>query len=150
MEHRVLVAVDHSENAFRAVEYVGKVMRHHPEAHITLHHVILSPSPDIVPEEEKRKEQVAAMRAETLTVLERMGRRLTELGFPEKSIRLHVQVCREAKSIVDLLLHQQRAGRFGTVVVGRRGMSKREEFLFGSVSSKIIREARNCAVWVVE
>jgi nucleotide-binding universal stress UspA family protein len=35
-------------------------------------------------------------------------------------------------------------------VVGRRGVSKRQEFLFGSVSSKVVRDAKNCAVWVIE
>ena len=30
-----------------------------------------------------------------------------------------------------------------------RGLSRKEEFLFGSVSSKIVGHARNCAVWVV-
>jgi nucleotide-binding universal stress UspA family protein len=37
-----------------------------------------------------------------------------------------------------------------TVVVGRHHKSKTEEFLFGSTSSKLIHEAKNCAVWVVE
>jgi nucleotide-binding universal stress UspA family protein len=35
-------------------------------------------------------------------------------------------------------------------VVGRQGLSRSEEFLFGSVSSKIVNHARNCTVWVVE
>jgi len=34
-------------------------------------------------------------------------------------------------------------------VVGKRGMSKKEEFLFGSVSRKIVRECQKSAVWVV-
>jgi nucleotide-binding universal stress UspA family protein len=38
---------------------------------------------------------------------------------------------------------------YGTIVVGRQGLSRKEEFLFGSVSSKIVSHARNCAVWVV-
>jgi nucleotide-binding universal stress UspA family protein len=36
------------------------------------------------------------------------------------------------------------------VVVGRHHKSKAEEFLFGSTSSKLIHEAKKCAVWVVE
>ncbi len=38
---------------------------------------------------------------------------------------------------------------FGTVVLGRRGVSKAEAFLFGSVSNKIIHYVKNCTVWVV-
>jgi nucleotide-binding universal stress UspA family protein len=37
-----------------------------------------------------------------------------------------------------------------TVVVGRRGISTKEEFLFGSTSHKLLRTAKNCAVWIVE
>jgi nucleotide-binding universal stress UspA family protein len=39
---------------------------------------------------------------------------------------------------------------FCTVVLGRRGISKAEEFLFGSVSQIVVSEAKGCAVWVVE
>jgi hypothetical protein len=38
----------------------------------------------------------------------------------------------------------------GTVVIGRRGISKKEEFLFESTSNKIIHTAKDCAVWVIE
>ena len=37
------------------------------------------------------------------------------------------------------------------MVVGRRHKTKTEEFLFGSTSiSRLIHEAKNCAIWVVE
>jgi nucleotide-binding universal stress UspA family protein len=41
------------------------------------------------------------------------------------------------------------AGGYGTIVVGRRGISKAEQFLFGSVSNKIVQNAKDCTVWVV-
>jgi len=37
-----------------------------------------------------------------------------------------------------------------TVVIGRRGLSKKEEFIFGSTSNRILHEANNCAVMVIE
>jgi hypothetical protein len=37
-----------------------------------------------------------------------------------------------------------------TVVVGRRGITRKEEFLFGSTSSKILREAKDCSIWVIQ
>jgi nucleotide-binding universal stress UspA family protein len=33
--------------------------------------------------------------------------------------------------------------------VGRKGRTRTEEFLFGSVSSKIVHHAQECTVWVV-
>ena len=35
------------------------------------------------------------------------------------------------------------------LVIGRRGVSKAEEFLFGSVSNKLIHHAKDRTVWVV-
>lgn len=52
-------------------------------------------------------------------------------------------------SIAQEILAVLKEERFGTVVVGRRGVSKAEEFLFGSVSNKIIHHAKDCTVWVV-
>ena len=40
--------------------------------------------------------------------------------------------------------------RFGTVVIGRRGISKKEEFMFGSTSTKILHIAKDCSIWVIE
>ncbi|MEZ4552253.1 MAG: universal stress protein, partial [Desulfobacterales bacterium] len=38
---------------------------------------------------------------------------------------------------------------FGAIVVGRRGISKVEEFFLGRVSTKVIHGGRNHTVWVV-
>ena len=57
--------------------------------------------------------------------------------------------CSINTSIALEVLRLAEEGGFGTVVVGRRGVSRQEEFLFGSVSSKIIHAAKDLAVWVV-
>ena len=48
-----------------------------------------------------------------------------------------------------ILLEHDETG-YSTIVVGRQGLSRSEEFLFGSISSKIVNHARKCTVWVVE
>ncbi|MBE9535512.1 MAG: universal stress protein, partial [Proteobacteria bacterium] len=40
-------------------------------------------------------------------------------------------------------------GEYGTIVVGRRGLSEVEEFPMGRVSNKIIHMSKELAVWVV-
>jgi nucleotide-binding universal stress UspA family protein len=92
---------------------------------------------------------VEQLRAETLALMEQAAGRLIALGMPEKRIQLKIQVCKMPASVTDLILHEVGEGQYHTVVVGRRGVSKREEFLFGSVSSKVVREAHHCTVWVV-
>jgi nucleotide-binding universal stress UspA family protein len=150
METKILIAIDHSENALKAVDYVGKLMRCHADADISLLHVINEPSSDLMPDEAERERHVRKMRADALKFMEEVAQRLVAVGVPEKRIHLKIQACKKALSIAELILHEQKAGTYGTVVIGRRGMSKREEFLFGSVSNKVVREARGCSVWVVE
>lgn len=150
MENKILIAVDLSENSLKAVEYVGALTSCHPTVQVTLLHVIKEPSPDIMPDEEQRRSHVERVRAEVLNLMEQAARRLSSQGVPEKHIQVKVQVCKRPVSVSELILLEQKSGAYGTVVVGRRGVSKREEFLFGSVSNSVMREAKHCTVWVVE
>jgi nucleotide-binding universal stress UspA family protein len=149
MKTKVLIATDLSENSLKAVEYVGGMIRCHDSARITLLHVIREPSPDIVEDEGDRRRYVENARTERLCTLEEIGSRLVALGVPEDRIRLKILVCRKPVSTAELILHEQEKGNYGTLVVGRRGISKREAFLFGSVSATVVREAKRCAVWVI-
>lgn len=148
-ERRVLIAIDLSENSLKAVDYAGTVMACHSEVYITLLHVIKEPAADIMPKPEERHEHVERVRSKSLSIMEEAGRRLTSKGFAEHSIHLKIQICRNPVSVAELILREQQKGGYGTIVVGRRGLSKREEFLFGSVSNTIVREAKGCTVWVV-
>ena len=71
------------------------------------------------------------------------------MGFPEDKVRIRSFVNKK-KSFADAILNMRCDLTCCTVVVGRHHKSKTEEFLFGSTSSKLIHEAKNCAVWVVE
>ena len=57
---------------------------------------------------------------------------------------------RHCPSLAECILMERQLTQSNTIVVGRQGLSRSEEFLFGSVSSKIVNHARNCTVWVVE
>jgi nucleotide-binding universal stress UspA family protein len=52
--------------------------------------------------------------------------------------------------MAECILAERDEREYGTIVVGRQGLSRTEEFIFGSISSKIVTHARNCTVWVVE
>jgi nucleotide-binding universal stress UspA family protein len=51
--------------------------------------------------------------------------------------------------VTGAILQKAREGGYGSVIVGRRGISRTKRFLFGSVSNKIVQQARDVAVWVV-
>lgn len=148
-ERRILIAVDLSENSLKAVDYVGRLLSCHEEAEITLMHVIRAPSPDTMPDEAERLGVVRKAEEESLALMEDAGGRLTACGIPEHRIHIRIQTCDRLVSVAQLILEERQKGDFGTVVVGKRGVSKREEFLFGSTSSSVMREARDCAVWII-
>jgi nucleotide-binding universal stress UspA family protein len=145
----ILIAVDESENARRAVSYVGQLLGEVKGFRVTILHVIGQPEEDYFPtsaEKEKwlsqYKEKVDAMLADYRQVL--IGK-----GFAPKyvSVRSTLRYC---PSMAECILAERDETEYSTIVLGRQGLSRKEEFLFGSISSKVVTHARNCAVWVVE
>ena len=146
---KILVAVDASENARRAVEYVGEIVGSAPDFHVTLLYVIRYAEKDLFPDDETWKAKKGQEKKEALKVLDNLFHLLIQKGLSEKTLGtklIEIEDFSIAQAIMD---YQQKEG-FGTIVVGRRGMSKAEEFLFGSISNKIVHYAKDCAVWVIE
>ncbi|NJB68072.1 nucleotide-binding universal stress UspA family protein [Desulfobaculum xiamenense] len=145
---RILVAVDTSENSLRAVSYVGEMVRNTEGVHVELLHIVRLPQRDLYPDEVSFQEQLRVQEVESQNFLEDAHGILEGKGLPSGSVTER-QLCITVPSIAQHILRIQKEGNFGTIVVGRRGVSKAEEFLFGSVSSKIVHYAKNCCVWVV-
>ncbi len=146
---KILVAVDASENARRAVEYVGEIIGSSPDFHVTLLYVIRYAERDLFPSEEAWKSKKRQEKNEAIDVLDDLYNLLIKKGLEEKTLKkelIEIEDFSIAQAIMD---YQQKKG-YGTIVVGRRGMSKAEEFLFGSISNKIVHYAKDCAVWVIE
>lgn len=144
----VLIAVDDSENARRAVDYAGIMLGGREGVSITLLHVISEPEEDYFARLEEKQKWLDQYRRRIAGVLEDYRRGLVSAGVPEADIRVHTPL-RFCPSIAACILAERDSSDAGTIVVGRQGLSRKEEFLFGSVSSKIVSHARNCAVWVV-
>jgi nucleotide-binding universal stress UspA family protein len=47
------------------------------------------------------------------------------------------------------ILQEAKEGNYGTIVMGRRGLSKVREFLLGRVTNKVLQRAEKFAVWIV-
>lgn len=158
---KILLAVDASENAMRAVEYVGHIAGGGDGFEVQLLCIERLPSRDLYADEAAWKAGCEETRTEHKTFLGKARKRLAEMGLtgPVVSERYvdscvspftnTAPLCSRGTSVAQEIMEALKAGGFGTVVVGRRGVSKAEEFLFGSVSNKIIHSAKDCTVWVV-
>jgi nucleotide-binding universal stress UspA family protein len=132
---KILVGLDASEGAMRAVDYLGTMVSEYLE--VTLYHAVRALDEEIF---HKAQESMKS-------VFEKATSRLENAGFRRNQIttRTATGVLSRAGALIQYALK----GEYGTIVVGRRGLSEVEEFPMGRVSNKVIHMARELAVWVV-
>lgn len=148
-DRHVLVAVDESDIAEKTVLYVGDFLGGVSGFRVTLLTIIPEPPEDYFRSADDRAAWIQQHRDEALNALERYRQLLIQSGFIKSKVQVLVEV-RKSQSLSDCILDEQKALGCCTVVVGRRGISKKEEFMLGSTSSRILHTGKNCAVWVIE
>jgi len=144
-----LIAVDESESSKRAVLYVADIVGGFPGFAVTLLSIIPEPEGDFFESEEEKVAWTKEKSGAANKMLNNYQEIMVQAGFPRDKV--HIRSCvGEEKSFSDAILETRCDLSCCTVVVGRHHKSKAEEFLLGSTSTRLIREAKNCAVWVVE
>jgi nucleotide-binding universal stress UspA family protein len=157
---KILIAFDGSENSLRAVSYTAAMIGGGPKRQVTVAAIERPPDRDLFPDDPSWKAECARRVESMRAALLDARSMLVAGGVPGEWVETRfVESCRSplresmecsiGTSIALEILRLADEGSFGTVAVGRRGVSKQEEFLFGSVSTKIIQAAKGLAVWVV-
>ena len=146
---KVLIAIDNTPTSDKGLQYAGKIMGNLAGVNICLLHVYPEPPPGYYNTGKSLVDYTSQQEAEADTLVQRCRRMLTRAGIDQRSISGEVRMAEERKTISDTILEVQRQGEYGTIVVGRRGVSKAEEFLFGSISNALVHHSRDCTVWVV-
>lgn len=155
MTKKILVAIDDSENAMRAVEFVADTFT--PDNRITLFNVFQDTaamcemnSPELTPYftseqssfcllEEKKKELVEG-------ALQKSKALLMAAGFDEQHISIKAEV--KKRGVARDIIKEAQSG-YHIIVMGRRGVSGIKEFLLGSVSQKVFHLAKDISVLFV-
>jgi nucleotide-binding universal stress UspA family protein len=160
MAHNVLVALDASEGAWRAVEYVARTFGPVPGLKVTLIHILTGLPPAFWDdghilqdkEREKRQRLVAGWQKDQekqwLDLVRKARERLMAAGLPEDAVSSRFKP--KYYDVAEDLINEAATGGFGTIVMGRRGLGKAKALLLGSVANKVVQNARGCAVTVVE
>jgi nucleotide-binding universal stress UspA family protein len=162
MLHNVLIAVDGSRNSRRAVEYAGRLFAPNPEARLVLFQILSAISRMNL--DKKEIKTIDARKAERPDLAGLYWRAedeeemnnffaeakdlLVKAGVKPEQIRSKFGV--KKAEIADGILEEAELGNYDTLILGRRGVSRVREVFSGSVSTKVVREARGCAVCVVE
>jgi len=131
---KILLALDGSENAAMGAVYAGDLLAGRGDVRITLLHV--------------RTEESARNERDVAKIMEIARAVLLKAGIPAAAVS--IQYRDEKVGIARDILDEIETGEYGTVIVGRRGLSRAKQFLFGSVFNKIVHNARDCTVWVVD
>jgi nucleotide-binding universal stress UspA family protein len=144
----ILIAVDASDNSRRAVSYVGRMLGGKNGFRAMLLHVIPDPEEDYFRNDSERQVWLQDYRRKSGKVLQEYRQMLVRSGFADNAVDMQMPL-RYCPSMAECILSERDSRQYGTIVVGRQGLSRKEEFLFGSISSKIVNHARDCTVWVV-
>ncbi|MCJ8502664.1 universal stress protein [Desulfatitalea alkaliphila] len=145
----ILIAVDESANARRAVAYVGQLLGGLAGFNVMLLHVVPEPEEDFFPSTEEKEKWLAHYSEKVDGMLADYRQLLIEKGFAPDAVSVR-STLRYCPSMAACILSERDETGYSTIVVGRQGLSRSEEFLFGSISSKIVSHARKCTIWVVE
>ena len=156
MEKRILLAFDYSENSARAVQFVARSFTR--EHRVTLFSVIPDTAavcdlnnPGLTPYFVSQKEAFCGLENEkgrlVREAIETARVVLVQAGFPEDRVEVRIQGQKEG--VARDIAAEARANDYGTVVMGRRGLSGVKEFFLGSVSQKVVQLLRDMTVVLV-
>jgi nucleotide-binding universal stress UspA family protein len=155
---KLLIALDSSKGAMQAVDYVGTMLDGSTQS-VTLIHVVRgvdiflqSQSKSFVPGHDKDwLEQAEKELEETTKAIEPVfadaRERLLQAGLHQDKIS--TRIITGVRSRAGAIVREADQEDYGTIVVGRRGLSKVQEFFIGRVGNKVIQLAKKKAVWVV-
>lgn len=159
MAHKVLVALDSSQGAWRAVEYVARTFGQTPEVQVTLLNILTGLPPAFWDdghvlhgkEREARQRLVANWQADQEKQWEGLVTRARELLVAAGLAAASVTGKFKPKyfDVAEDIINEARTGGCNTIIMGRRGLGTAKSLLLGSVTTKVVQNAKGCAVTIV-
>ena len=147
---KILIGFDGSDNAMKAIDYIIKLLGD-TDCEITLTHVI---RPLLNPYGQRRffspAEEAEWIAIKTKIIEPAFARAENFLkygGFSSSQISKVIISSKTSRAAA--IVQKTQEEDYGTVVVGRRGISKVEEFNMGRVSRKVLNMITEAAVWIV-
>jgi nucleotide-binding universal stress UspA family protein len=159
MAHKVLIALDGSEGAWRAVEYVAQTFGKTSEVEVSLLHILTGLPPafwddgHILKEKEREARQrlVGNWQAEQEkkweSLVRRARERLETAGISAAGVTGKFKT--KYYDVAEDILREAQVSGVNTIVMGRRGMGTAKSLLLGSVTHKVVQNSRGCAVTIV-
>jgi nucleotide-binding universal stress UspA family protein len=146
--NRILLAFDGSDNAQRAVNFVGALLGGF-DYEVSLFNVIRSNGEGLSDHQHIFAPKAFSEHAskELNSSLNAAQADLIKAGF--KADKVSKQIATKAVSRAGAIADMAKQKNFGTIVMGRRGHSSIRDFFIGRVTNKVIQIARERTVWVI-
>ena len=155
MERKLLVTVDGSVYSANTLRYLSRLFEDLDE--VFLHLLCVVPCTvsaagrdwlddlDLISSMSpgSRKQYAAAKRYMNEAVLQ-LGRR----GVNPQQVSTQVQLARTG--VAGDILDVARKGLYDALIIGRRGLTKLEEMVMGSISDRILKKCNDVPIWVVD
>ncbi len=157
---KMLIAVDDSKCAMKAVEYAGQNFSGVDDLQLTLVHVlpnlpaIFWDEGHILSDDEKRERKkvldtwLAKHRLKIEPIMRSVAERLIKSGIKAEQIK--TKFISDSTDAAQSILEEAKDGGYQTIVIGRCGISQGKHLLLGSVTSKVIHQGAGVAICVVE
>ncbi|MGD8469421.1 MAG: universal stress protein [Desulfobacterales bacterium] len=147
----VLIAVDNSENAMRAVDHAGFILSG-TEVMVTVYHSkrdlrrfvpkeVLQEFPGVQKFWQKKAGDMVA------PYMKKARSKLLQAGLAENQIS--VKVIDGSRSAARDILNEAEENAIGTVILGRKGYSNVEDYSMGSTTKKVLDRASDMTVCIV-
>ncbi len=156
---KILIALDSSDGAWRAVEYVAKTFGKTPGVQVSLLHVLSGLPPAFWDdghvlqdkERESRQRLVAVWQQDQEKkwgeLVNQAHQQLTQAGVAKEAVTNKFKP--KYYDVADDIIDEAQTGGYDTVVMGRRGLGTAKALLLGSVTRKVVDGAKGCAVTIV-
>jgi nucleotide-binding universal stress UspA family protein len=157
---KMLIAIDNSPNASRAVDYVAQQFAGAADLEIELVHVlpnlpaIFWDEGHILSEEEKQDRKkvvdkwIAGRKSKMEPVFKKAIDTLTNTGINPRQIA--TKSLSDSTDVAESILEEAKDGGYQTIVLARRGIVTGNHLLMGSVTSKIIARGSGVAITIIE
>jgi nucleotide-binding universal stress UspA family protein len=155
MEKKLLVAVDSSVYSTNTLHYLERLFANLDD--ISFHLIsIITCNPSETAKEwfdelellnmlsREAQNRYASARRYLNSAVERLGRN----GISPEHVTTEVKI--STTSPAAEVLSVARKGYFDALIIGRRGVTKLEEFIMGSVSSTLLEKCHDVPIWIVD
>jgi len=148
---KVMVAFDRSKHVREGVNQVGRLMVKGMDEMLLCHIVrplaLPSPAASYRIQAGYDTHWLDAKTQEIIPHMVEFKKRLLRLGFDQEIFR--TAIVKEKISRAKGLFDEVEMGGFGTIIIGRRGLTSVEAFSMGRVTRKLIHLATRQAIWLV-